>query len=182
MALIPYPAVESLSNENQRILESMPLNLVRMLTGLGSLLPSFMEITRLYSTRGVIPPPLRELVTLRIAHRTEARYVFTQHESIARAVGVSGEQTAAVLQPLPSSIFSDAENAALMLADDLVFNTKAEPAHVLSVETHLGRDALHELLLVIGIYLFLARYSESLQVDLDVGDAGRILDATVRGM
>ena len=64
-------------------------------------------------------------------------------------------------------LFSEAENAALALADELTERPKASAETLAAAHAHLGDAATQELVLVAGIYLLVCRYLETLEIDLE---------------
>src|SRR5262249_4351318 len=172
MAIIPYPDPASLTEEAKAILGEKPQNLARMLAGSGELFKPLLEFSMAYFRRGVLPPATRECVTCRIAARYNAQYVLKEHEKMARRAGITDEQWRALLGPLPSSAFSDRDNAALLLVDALIEQPRAPEELVLNAYELLGETAFHELLIVSGFYHMVVRYTEPLRIDLDEGPTG----------
>jgi len=177
MALVPYPDPTKMSADVQNILKVTPQNIARMMAGTGPIFKPLMSLAIAYFNVGALPPALRELATLRIAHRLGAKYVLDQHALIARSLGVSEPQMGAISGALPSSLFSQKDNAALLLVDNLIDNTRAQEELVLDVYRLLGETAMHELFMVNGFYHMMARYTESLQIDLDAAQKGNSLPA-----
>jgi 4-carboxymuconolactone decarboxylase len=176
MALVPYPDPTAMSAELQNILKVTPQNIVRMMAGTGPSFKPLMSLASTYFNNGALSPVLRELAALRIGHRLGARYVLDQHALIAPALGVTKPQMAAISGTLPSSVFSEKDNAALLLVDNLVDNIRASEDLVLNVYRLLGATAMHELFMVNGFYQMMARYTESLRIDLDAAQKGNALD------
>lgn len=169
MALVPYPDKEKLEPEVRRIVDEVPFNLVWMMAGMGRLCQPVMTVASVFINQGVLSSRLRELVTLRIAERLNAAYVRAQHLDIAAKCGVTKGELIAVSGAMPSSAFSESENAALLLVDSLVDGIKSPPETIKSVCDLLGESALHELFVISGFYHLTARYTESLEIEIDAG-------------
>lgn len=167
MALIPYPDPETLSPEAKAILARFPQNIIRMFSGSGNLFEPLIDFAVEFMVRGKMGGRLRELVTYRMGHRYDAKYVLDQHKLMARAAGVTDEELEAVAGPLPSPTFSEHDNAALLLTDALIDGARAPEALVLNAYELMGETEFHQLLLVIGFHHMSVRYTESLRIDLD---------------
>jgi len=168
MARLPYPDPTSLAETDRALLESLPpLNIFRMLAGSGPIFQPFMNLLNAYLNDGLLEPELRELVILRIGHKCGSAYEVHQHERVSRLLGMSAGRIKSVSAPLPVPLFSEAENAALALADELTERPKASAETLAAAHAHLGDAATQELVLVAGIYLLVCRYLETLEIDLE---------------
>jgi hypothetical protein len=147
MALIPYPDPETLSPEANALLARLPQNIARMFSGSGNLFKPLIDFAVEFMVRGKMSGKLRELVTCRMGHRYDAKYVLDQHD-----------------------------NAALLLTDALVESPRAPEALVLKAYELMGETAFHQLLLVIGFHHMSVRYTESLRIDLDASAKGNALN------
>ena len=176
MALIPYPDPETLSPEANALLARLPQNIARMFSGSGNLFKPLIDFAVEFMVRGKMSGKLRELVACRMGHRYDAKYVLDQHQLMARAEGVTDEELEAVAGRLPSPIFSEHDNAALLLTDALVESPRAPEALVLKAYELMGETAFHQLLLVIGFHHMSVRYTESLRIDLDASAKGNALN------
>lgn len=180
MALIPYPDPDELPDDVRTILEATPQNIVRMMVGMGGLFKPLMTLAGTFFNHGALAPSLRELLTLRMGHRMGAVYMLRQHDAMARSAGVTEAQMEAIAGPLPSSHFSDAENAAIILIDALIDQVKVSEDLVLDAYALIGETGLHELFVISGFYHLTARYTESLRIDVDGGTKGNALDQMKR--
>lgn len=176
MALVPYPDPARLPTETQEILKVSPANITRMYAGTGALFKPMMSLATVFFTNSALSPKLRELLTLRIGHRLDAKYVLGQHAIMGRSEGLTEAQMQAISGPLPSKEFNEAENAAILLVDKLVDGTKAPATAVLVAHRLLGEAAFHEIFVLSGFYQMTARYTESLQIDHDAGTKGNGVD------
>ena len=168
MARLPYPDPASLAEKDRALLASLPpLNIFRMLAGAGPIFAPFMNLLDAYLNEGLLDGELRELVILRAGHKCGSAYELHQHERVSRLMGMSAARIAASSAPLPQKVYSDAENAALALTDELVSNVKASKEALDAARRHLSDAQVQELLIVIGIYLLVCRYLETLEIDLE---------------
>ncbi|HAC57828.1 MAG: carboxymuconolactone decarboxylase [Parvibaculum sp.] len=171
MARIPYPDPAKLPAEARDLLESLPqLNIFRMIAGSGASFLPFMAFINSYLNAGVLEPELRELVILRVGHLCKSNYELHQHRRVSRMIGMSEERIAASAGALPSPLFSEAENAALLFTDDQVAHVKADGKLFADAHEYLGDTGMQELVIVIGTYLLVCRYLETFEIDLEERD------------
>lgn len=171
MARLPYPDPKTLPEANAKLLETLPpLNIFRMIAGSGASFVPFMALINAYLNEGTLDAELRELVILRVGHLCGSAYELHQHVRVSRTLGLSEARIAATAGALPSPAFDDAENAALALADDLTAHVKADAKLFANARRHLGDTGVQELVIVIGVYLLVCRYLETLEIELEEKD------------
>lgn len=171
MARLPYPDLKDLSPENRDLMASLPpLNVFRMMSGAGASFAPFMQFISAYLNEGALDPELRELVILRVGHLCGSAYEVHQHERVSRTLGMSVPRIQAVKGNLPSDLFSDAENAALLFADEQVAQVKVSDTTFAATHTHLTDPQIVELTLIVGTYLMVCRFLETLEIELEETD------------
>lgn len=168
MARLPYPDLASLPAGNRKLLETLPpLNIFKMLAGSGPSFAPFMALINAYLNEGLLDAHLRELAILRVGHLCGSAYELHQHLRVSRTLRLSESRIAAAAGALPSPEFSEAENAALALADDLVAHVKASKKTFEEARAHLGDSGVQELIIIVGVYLLVCRYLETLEIELE---------------
>ncbi|HUD53296.1 carboxymuconolactone decarboxylase family protein [Parvibaculum sp.] len=171
MARLPYPDPATLPEASRKLLETLPpLNIFRMLAGSGASFVPFMALINAYLNEGTLDPELRELVILRVGRLCGSAYELHQHIRVSRTLGLTEERIEATAGSVPNARFSEAENAALAFADDLVAHVKADKALLDAARAHLGDAGVQELIIVVGIYLLVCRYLETLEIELEEKD------------
>lgn len=171
MARLPYPDLKDLSPENRDLMASLPpLNVFRMMSGAGASFAPFMQFISAYLNEGALDPELRELVILRVGHLCGSAYEVHQHERVSRMLGMSVPRIQAVKGNLPSDLFSDAENAALLFSDEQVAQVKVSDTTFAATHTHLTDPQIVELTLIVGTYLMVCRFLETLEIELEETD------------
>lgn len=171
MARLPYPDLKGLSPENRNLMANLPpLNVFRMMSGAGASFAPFMQFISAYLNEGVLDPELRELVILRVGHLCGSNYEVHQHERVSRTLGMSEERIQAVKGPLPNSLFNESENAALAFADEQVANVKVGDTTFASTKAHLSDSQMVELTIIVGTYLMVCRFLETLEIELEETD------------
>src|SRR5256886_16662338 len=97
MARLPYVDPSSAPPRVREALEALPpLNIFRTLAHAETAFRPAMRLGGAILGEGELDPRRRELAILRTAAVTGAEYEWIQHEAIARGVGASEEQIAAV--------------------------------------------------------------------------------------
>jgi alkylhydroperoxidase family enzyme len=168
MARLPYPDPATLPEASARLLKGLPnLNIFRMLAGSGPSFVPFMALINAYLNEGELDAELRELVILRVGHLCGSAYELHQHRRVSRMLGLSDARVAATAGDLPSPAFTEAENAALALTDNQVANVKADKGLFDAARRHLGDTGMQELVIIIGIYLLVCRYLETLEIEIE---------------
>jgi len=168
MALLPYPDLDDLPETNRNLLAGLPpLNIFKMLAGSGPSFVPFMALINAYLNEGILNEELRELVILRVDHLCNSPYELHQHIRVSRTLGLSEARIAATRDAIPSPEFSPAENAALALADNLTANVKGDPRLVEEVRKHLGDGGTQELIIIVGVYLLVCRFLETLEIEIE---------------
>ncbi|MDO8288106.1 MAG: carboxymuconolactone decarboxylase family protein [Parvibaculum sp.] len=184
MARLPYPDPASLPPASRDLLSGLPpLNIFRMIAGSGPSFVPFMSLINAYLNEGILNAELRELVILRVGHLCKSEYELHQHRRVSRTLGLSEARITATTDALPSPHFTAAENAALALADDLTANVKGKASLVAEVQKHLGDAGTQELIIIIGVYLLVCRYLETLEIEIEDKDIeGSGLDEIKRSL
>lgn len=168
MPRIPYPETTEITPENAALLADLPdLNVFRMMARAGAAFRPFMALVNSYLNNGTLDPQLRELVILRVGHTAGAAYEIWHHERVSCELGMSEERIAAAKGPLPCSLFSDAENAALELTDDIVANTRAGDQTFAAAHTHLGDNQTTELVVIVGVYQMVCTFLETMGIEIE---------------
>jgi len=116
-----------------------------------------------------LDPLLRELAILRVARLTpHAEYEWIQHVPIAKAVGASDEQVAALERDDPEAeCFSLPERLVLRFTAEVVRDAQASDATLEQLAGILSPREIVELLMVIGQYMMVARVMATTRMELD---------------
>ncbi|WP_099024428.1 carboxymuconolactone decarboxylase family protein [Mycolicibacterium palauense] len=119
------------------------------------------ELARVFLTyngfllqRGELPPRLRELAILRVAHRHRSAYEWGQHVRMAADTGVSEDEIARLEQG--NTGFTGADLVVLEATDELLENGHARWATWQRMVAELGERPAMELIFVVGTYVMSA--------------------------
>src|SRR6476661_2913928 len=149
-----------------------PLNIFRTLAHAETAFRPFLRFGGAVLGRMKLDPLVRELAILVVAREAEAEYEWIQHVAIAKAVGATDAQIAA-LEASSLDGMDGPQSAAIEFASAVVHSPRVSDQLFERVRAHFDDREIVELLLAIGDYLMLARVMTVLEVDLDeaVGDA-----------
>jgi len=189
MARIDPVDPEKAPAEVRELLENLPaLNIFRTLAHAESAFRPWLRFGGAVLGEMTVDPVARELAILTVAKEAEADYEWIQHVTIAKAVGATDEQIAALAKADSCSSegadariaaaaeggpFSPPQRAAIELAAAAVRGPRVSDDLFACVRAQFSDREVVELMLAIGQYLMLARLMTVLEMDLDdaVGDA-----------
>jgi len=175
VARLPYVDPASASPPVREALEALPpLNIFRTVAHADTAVRPLLRLGGAILGQGELDPRRRELAILRTAAVTGAEYEWIQHEAIARGVGASEEQVAAVKAgELEADGLDDDDRLVLRCAEELLRNDTIGEATFASVRKRLSDREIVELILTVGYYRMLAGLMNSVAIDLDepLGDA-----------
>ena len=113
-------------------------------------------------------PKLRELCLLHAVKLEGGEYEWVQHVPIARDLGCTEAQIAALDKGDDRAACFDArEKAALRFTREVVVDVRASEAALAEARKHLSNREIVELILMSGFYIMLARLTESLGVETE---------------
>jgi len=168
MARLPSVDPDSAPDSVREILANTPLSLLGMVAHAESAFDPWLKYSNTLLRRLELDPLLREFAILQVAHLVDSRYEWVQHDVIARTVGATGEQVAAIEadhQADPS--LTDEQALVLRFAREVILDGAATEEAVAELRARLGARQVIELLLVIGHYLAIARLIASTGLEPD---------------
>lgn len=170
MARLPYVDPEAAPERVRRALDAVPpLNVFRMVANAESAFRPWLAFGGALLSSLELDAGVRELAILRVARLEGAEYEWVQHEPIARAAGITGEQVAAVDRgDLDDASLGAAQRAALRFTTEVVRDVRASDESLRALtDAGLSPREVVELLLVIGQYMMVARVAETAGIELD---------------
>ena len=184
MALLPYVDQSKASDKTREILGNTPrkLNVARMIANASeAVFQNFSRLGNALMTRGKLDKKLRELAILRNARVCNSLYEYTQHVPIAKAVGLSDQQIAAVDNWQGATCFGDVEQLVLRFTDEVARNVKGANQTLDALKQHLEPGEIVELIMAIGFWGMVARVLETTEVELeDFAGKVNLLDRSSR--
>jgi len=169
MPRIPYADLATLSAEVRAAIGENPANVSRMLaTASNGVFHGVNAAGRALINGSTLAPNIRELAILRVGYISKSRYETFQHEALARHVGMSEAEIAAIEAGDPNApALSAAQSAVLEFVDDLVTNVRASDRTLDAVRLHLDDAQVLDLIMVSGYYMMICRVLETTGVELD---------------
>jgi alkylhydroperoxidase family enzyme len=171
MARIPYPDLGKASPEVREMLARLPApaNIFNMMAHAETCLKPVMKLGGTLLGKLQLDPKLRELCLLHAVKLEGGEYEWVQHVPIARDLGCTQPQIAALADGDDEARCFDArEKAALRFTREVVIDVGASEATVAEARKHLCEREMVELILMAGFYIMLARLTESLGVETDL--------------
>jgi alkylhydroperoxidase family enzyme len=162
------PLVEIDANNKQRIreLNGEFLNLYRVLGNHTTLLSAWIEFAYTLRRDCTTTRELRELMILRGAQIDGSAYEWHQHRRWARQIGVSAEQIEDLFLWRESPRFTDAERAALALAEAMLEGNVPDDVFA-DVAKYFTSSEVVELALTAGFYAMVPRVLNALKVPIE---------------
>ena len=170
MARLPYVDPAAASPEVRDALERVPpLNIFRMMANAETAFRPWLRFGAALLSDLELDPLLRELAILRVARLTpHAEYEWVQHAGIARAVGATDEQVAALERDdAERDCFSDLERLVLRFTTEVVRDARASDEALEKLTAALSPREVVELMMVIGQYMMVARVMATTHIDMD---------------
>ncbi len=169
MALLPYVDEKTAPQAVREMLEraTIKLNVGRMVANSEAVMRPFSQLGNSLLTRAKLNAKLREIAILRNAKVCRSVYDWTQHVPIAKSVGVTDEQVAAMDNWEPAKCFNDLERLVLKFTDEIARNVKGSRETLAGLKQHLGATEIVELIISIGFWGMVARLLETTEVELE---------------
>jgi alkylhydroperoxidase family enzyme len=176
--------IDAPPDDVREVLDNLPpLNIFGTLAHAETVFRPMMRFGGAVLGRMAVDPAVRELAILVVAKEAEADYEWVQHVAIAKAVGVSEDQIAALAEPGSCAPEGGDERIALAAREGGTFDGPQQAAIELAaavvraprisddlwdcVRAQFSEREVVELLVTIGEYLMLARVMTVLEVELD---------------
>jgi AhpD family alkylhydroperoxidase len=114
-----------------------------------------------------LDPRVRELVVLMVMKTCSCNYAYLKHVDIARRVGVTQQQIAALPTYSDSHLFSDDDRIILQCTEELTTKVSVDDGLYRRVEAIVGRQNMVDFIGAIAFFNMMARYINALQVELE---------------
>jgi uncharacterized peroxidase-related enzyme len=122
---------------------------------------------------GTLPTSLKELVIVRTSQMNACEYCLASHSLLAKKLGYSEEQIAALPRFESSASFSRREKAALRLAERLTRNERPlDDAELADLRTHFSEGEIVELMAASGLFNYFNRFNNLLAMEPTQAGAG----------
>ncbi len=144
-------------------------DLYRLLANAPELLQAWTDLAWPLRNLGFAGRDLRELLIMRTAQLTGAKYEWAHHWSMAVAAGVSTEKLHALSDWRASEQFSETERAVLGFADEMIRDGHPSSAAFAPVRALFDDSAVIHIALTVAFYVCVARFAGALELDLEPG-------------
>ncbi len=114
-----------------------------------------------------LEPRMRELMVLRVAWRTRARYEWVQHVRLAAGAGITPEEITAIADGADAGAWTPLEADLLRATDQLIDRYRIDDDTWTRLANALDEQQLVELVFVVGTYTGLAMAFNSFGLQLD---------------
>jgi uncharacterized peroxidase-related enzyme len=122
---------------------------------------------------GTLPTSLKELVIVRTSQMNNCEYCLASHSLLARKLGYSDAQIAALGNFESSDAFSAREKAALRLAERLTRNQgPLDAAELAELKTYFTEGEIVELMTASGLFNYFNRFNNLLAMEPTQPGAG----------
>jgi alkylhydroperoxidase family enzyme len=165
------PALQPLADRIRAARRGRVINVYRLLLHSPPLAETWFEHNNAVRWKTKLDGRLREMVIIRIAHLTRARYVLGQHvPKLALAEGLTAAECEALAHWQGSTLFDARDRAALAYADAMTRDIQIPGTVFELLKQHFDDRHIVELTVLIGTYAMHVRVCEAL--DLDPEQAG----------
>jgi len=165
---IPLVTDADLTPELRKVLDSLPaLNIFRMLANAPANLKPFVDygMSLLFATE--LDARKREIAILRVAHVTRSKYEWTQHATLARRVGVTDAEIAAIAVDGPVRGLDEEGRLLCRVAEEISRDVRLSDDALRAVLDRYGRRPAVELILCCSHFNMVSRILESTRVELE---------------
>jgi alkylhydroperoxidase family enzyme len=166
---MPYADINRYPEPIRKLIDNNPLNMVRMCAhATPEVFEGFYKFGSAFFAHCKIAPDLKEIAILRAGYHAKASYETTQHESMARGIGMSEAALAAIKAGgKHPGVLSEIQQAVLDFADELIVNARVGDAALADIRTHLSDRHVVDLIFLIGFYMMVSRLLETTGVPID---------------
>jgi alkylhydroperoxidase family enzyme len=148
------------------------INVFRAMANATTLFPPYMDYLSQLFKQMELDKTLERMIVLHVSKLADCFYAWRQNTVVARSVGVTEEQIAALQRGEVQAVcFSAAEQAAFAFTDEVVRLVEATDLTYHTARKYFSDRALTEMLYVIGTYMFVARLVRSGRIPLDAQTA-----------
>lgn len=170
MARVPYLSEEDL-DEADRDLLKRPITLYQALVNSPGMARAFSGLGQHIRYRSKLDPRLRELAILQVGYLTRSDYEFSHHAKLGiDQFGVTPDDIRAIGRETDGGGdggFPELETAVLRAAREMVTELAVADATFATLERHLDRERLVDLIVTIGFYCGVVRVLASLKIDVE---------------
>ncbi|MEQ9138671.1 MAG: carboxymuconolactone decarboxylase family protein [Thalassobaculum sp.] len=173
MARVPYLSPEDLAEADRDLLKR-PITLHRALVNSPGMARAFGGLGQHIRYGSTLDPRLRELAIIQVGYLTRSAYEYSHHCKLGMTqFGVTEADIRAISRETDGNEqggdggFPGLETAVLRAAREMVTDLAVSDATFATLERHLDRERLVDLIVTIGFYCGVVRVLASLQIDVE---------------
>jgi alkylhydroperoxidase family enzyme len=168
MARLPYPDPGVLPPQTAAALATLPVrNVFSMMAHAATLAPPVFEFTNVLFKDMQLEARLRQVAILRVGYLCESQYEVYHHEKAGRAAGLSAEEMNALKKGAAQHCLGPREIGVARFAEEMTLQVKASEQAFAAVRAFLSEREMVELTLVVGFYNMVARFLETLEIEIE---------------
>ncbi len=164
---IPLPDTESLPPQIKEAVESMPLNVFRMVANAPASFLPLAGFARSILFESVFDARKREIAVLRVARVTNAGYEWTHHVTVAKQCGVTDGEIEKIRTEEPVSSLGEEGNLLCRVADEISLRVRLSDDALSQIIDRYGVREATELILCVSYFNMVSRFLESTRVPLE---------------
>ena len=143
------------------------LNVFRLVGGAPQVFAGWIPMVDALLDSPTISSRLRELVIMRVGHLQRSHYELAQHIDVARRIGITESEIAAVTSDGPVAGFDPIEDTVLSFVTELVTTGTVGAESFSAVDARIGTAAVTELLVLVSLYYGLALVLNASDLEID---------------
>jgi len=167
-AHIPFPKDDDLDPEIRELLSILPpLNLFRMLGNAPASIKEFLDMGASILMRSEFDARKREIAILRVAHASNAPYVWHHHVEIGKTTGITDEEIDKIACDGPVTSLDEEENLLCRVAEEISRDVRLSDDALAQIVERYGNRGATELILCCCWFCLAARFTESTRVQIE---------------
>jgi len=152
-------------------------SIFRLLALAPTCMPGFSQLTQAVFAGLELPPVDRELLVLMTAKLQDGAYEWAQHVAIVENMGVPRTVVDAIERfDFEGEVYTPAQRALLRFGRQSVCNVRVDDHAFGELAKHYTPRQIVEAIYTIGVYMFLARLTEGLELGIDPPVGPQVLE------
>lgn len=165
---LPFPETDNLPDDLRQVMdERKGLNVYRMIMHSPNTARGMLLMLQGLRHESTLPPPLREIATLRVGYRLGAAYEVHHHERMAREVGLSEAGISGAAEGPDAPGLSDDERLYVSLTDALLDRHGLSEAERSQFLASHSTNQLADLVILVGHYVKVSYFLSTFGVQIE---------------
>jgi alkylhydroperoxidase family enzyme len=164
---VPLPEIEALPSGIRELVETVPLNVFRMVANAPASFMTFAGFAGSILIESQFDPLKREIAVLRVARVTNSDYEWTHHVAVAKKHGLADGQIEKIQTEDPVISLGDEYNLLCRVADEISRNVRISDEALAIILGRYGVRGATELILCVSYFNMVSRFLESTRVPLE---------------